>query len=302
MKLTIMSLTIALIGMGLDNHIMAQEPTSKNDGWAVLHSFKNAPFPDESRANGHTYDGKFYSTPEHYSDSTVGIYIPPSFKPDKKFDFVVHFHGWNNHVSNVFERYELKRQFDATGLNAILLVPEGPQDAPDSSGGKFERLPGAFKALMEEVFDYLKTEHKLGRSKAIGNITLTAHSGGYNVVSAILKHGGLREQIMDVVLFDASYGGLDGYVDWVSEGHGRRLVSIFTEHLAVRNYQLITMLQSKAIPFQTLMDGALTEQILAPRKAIFIHTMDIEHDEVMQKRDYFALFLKGAKSSSHSHD
>ncbi len=296
MRLSLAGMIVMLLNNLLGVNAMAQSDKGVNTGWTVLHSFKNAPFPDESRANGHTYDGKFYSTPEHYSDSTVGIYIPAHFHPGKKINFVVHFHGWNNHVSNVFDRYELKRQFDAAGLNAVLLVPEGPKDAPDSSGGRLERQPDAFKLLVEEVFDFLKAGHRLGTANRIGGITLTAHSGGYNVVSAILKHGGLRQNVTDVVLFDASYGGLEGYVDWIAEGHGRRLLSIFTEHLAVRNYQLITMLQSKGIPFQTLMDGALTEELLAPRKAIFIHTTEIEHDEIMQKRDYFTLFLKGVKS------
>ena len=274
--------------------VMAMDVAKADDGWIDLHRFKNAPFPDESRSAGHTYDGKFYSTEEHYSDNTVGIYIPPGFKPGKAIDFVVHFHGWNNHVSNVFDRYQLKRQFNETGLNAILLVPEGPKDAPDSSGGKLERVPGAFKLLMEEILTYLKEQKRIPDANLVGKITLTAHSGGYNVVSAILKRGGITSNITDVVLFDASYGGLDGFIDWSTERRGRRLVSIFTEHLAVRNYEMLTMLKSKQADFIAIMDKELTPIKLSPRKPIFIHTTDIVHDEVMQKRDYFKLFLMGA--------
>lgn len=261
------------------------------EGQTLLRPFQNAPYPHASRAQGYTYQGKLFDAAGHYSDSTVGIFIPTGYRPSDTVDYVVHFHGWSNHVSAVLDHYALRQQFVESKLNAILLVPQGPEDATDSGGGKLELEPGAFAALIQEVTDFLVAAGKI-HTHRIGKIALSTHSGGYKVTSAILVQGGLRDHITDVLLFDSSYGGLEGFTDWVSEGHGRRLVSIFTEHLAPENFMLITLLQKRHAAFDTLLEPDLKENILLPRHTIFIHTLDLPHDEIMQKRNYFALFLR----------
>ena len=261
------------------------------EGQTLLRPFKNAPYPHASREKGFTYDGKLFDAPTHYNDSTVGIFIPAGFRPSDTVDYVVHFHGWSNHVSAVLDHYELRQQFVQSGLNAILLVPQGPKDATDSGGGKLERDKGAFEALIREVTQFLQAAGKIHTGR-IGHIALTTHSGGYLVTSSILVQGGLRDHITDVLLFDSSYGGLEGFTDWVGEGHGRRLVSIFTQHLSQQNYMLITLLQKHHSPFEAIMESDLKEEMLLPRRSLFLHTLDLPHDEIMQKRDYFALFLR----------
>jgi len=264
-------------------------------GDTLLHSFANAPYPHPSRAAGHTYSGVTFSAAEHYSDSTVGIFIPEGYRQGKTVNYVVHFHGWSNHASQVLDRYHLREQMKAAGVNAILLVPQGPKDAQDSGGGKLELDPGAFKLLISEVTEFLTQQGKL-HTHTIGKIVLSTHSGGYAVTSAILDHGGLTDHITDVLLFDSSYGGLDWFAIWIAHSpgphHSRRLVSIFTAHLAPENYMLITLLQKNHTPYTTNMESEISEELLLPRKAIFFHTTDIEHDEIMQKKQFFTLFLK----------
>jgi hypothetical protein len=261
------------------------------EGQTILHPFKNAPYPHTSREKGYTYNGKFFDAPTHYSDSTVGIFIPAGYKPSETVDYVVHFHGWSNHVSTVLDHYELRRQMAGSGLNAILLVPQGPKDSTDSGGGRLELEPGAFEALINEVTQFLNREGKI-KTESIGHIALSTHSGGYRVTSAILIHGGLRDHITDVLLFDSSYGGLEGFVNWMQQGHGHRLVSIFTRHLAPENFMLLTMFQKLHIPTETVLEPDMKEPLLLSRKPIFVHTLDIEHDEIIQKRSYFTLFLR----------
>ena len=70
-------------------------------GQLIVQSFASAPFPHPERAEGHKYKEEFYSAAEHYSDSTVAIFIPKGFRETGKIDFVVHFHGWRNHVDEV---------------------------------------------------------------------------------------------------------------------------------------------------------------------------------------------------------
>ena len=96
-------------------------------GELALPQFKSAPFPYKSRIDGYIYEGKTYPADQNYADSTVGVFIPKQFKPGKEINFVVHFHGWNNHVAKVFTDYDLERQMNMSGLNAVLLVPQGPK-------------------------------------------------------------------------------------------------------------------------------------------------------------------------------
>ena len=260
------------------------------EGETALHAFQNAPFPYSSRAKGYTYDGKFYDAPTHYSDSTIGIFIPRGYKPAAEVDYVVHFHGWSNHVATVLDHYELRRQFTASGRNAILLVPQGPKDAQDSSGGKLEADPGAFEALLREITQFLVESGKIHTAR-IGSIALSTHSGGYLVTGAILRQTALRSHITDVLLFDSSYGELEAFANWAAEKH-HRLVSIFTRHLAPENFMLTTLLQKRHTACRSILEPDLTPVLLTARQPLFIHTLDLPHDEVMQKHDYFALFLR----------
>ena len=218
--------------------------------------FVSAPFPHPARADGHTYHDEFYSAKDHYSDSTVAMFIPKNFRATDKIDFVVHFHGWNHTVAGTLPEYKLIEQFSASGKNAILIVPQGPFNAPDSFGGKLEDTNG-FKIFMDEAMEKLRASGALaelerrsptrpgaglkragsetgapdaeGRAPEIGNIILSGHSGGYHVMAAIVDHGGLSGKIKEVWLFDALYGGTENFVEWQKSQNGR-LLDIYTDH------------------------------------------------------------------------
>ncbi len=186
----------------------------------------HAMFPDSARAQGHRYDGKLYSAGEHYRDSSVAIFIPQAFVPGDAVDFVVHFHGWNNNIDTTFARYQLAQQMAASRKNAILLVPEGPFNAPDSYGGKLE-YTGMFKELISEVVDTLVGREVL-RSRAVGSIVLAGHSGAYRVMSFILLRGGLTDHICDGSSLTLSTVRPEKFARWLDRSNGR-LVDIFTQ-------------------------------------------------------------------------
>jgi hypothetical protein len=260
-----------------------------DDGTLILKEFDSAPFPHPSRRDGWTNKSGVVYPPEKYRDRTVGILIPKSFRPTDKLNLIVHFHGHDNYVANVMDTYHLGAEVVASGQNAVLIVPQGPRQAADSNFGKMED-PGGFETLIRDVARFLHDEKKIPTTD-IGRITITAHSGGYKAASAVVAVGGLSDHITDVLLFDASYGGLDRFADFIAGGSNRRLVSIFTEHLASENVQLMAMLGKKGAPYDLLLDEKLSPQMLAPRKAIFIHTLDLAHDEVIAKRHHYAMFL-----------
>jgi hypothetical protein len=272
---------------------------NKSDaGETILRPFATAPFPHVSRAAGYTNNenGTFFDA-SHYSDSTIGIFVPAGYRPSTgSVDFLVHLHGWSNHVSRVLDRYQLREQVEGSGLNAILVVPQGPKDAQDSGDGKLEHDPGAFAAMLRDVANFLLASQKT-RTANIGRIILSAHSGGYKGASYILQIGGLTDHITDVLLFDAAYADLDGFSNWEAGKGGRRFVSVFTDDTIGGNVQLIAALQSRKKPFTVLQGKDLNEAQLSRRESIFIYTPDLPHDETMQGRRYYELFLKTSRLS-----
>jgi hypothetical protein len=143
---------------------------------------------------------------------------------------------------------------------------------------------------MEEVAAYLADSGRIP-SPAIGNIVLGAHSGGYEVTSGILQRGGLTDHITDVLLYDASYGELAGFADWVKGGKNRRLISMFTEHLASANVQLMAMLTARSVPFRVMLEPDASDTVLERRGALFLHTLDLAHNDVIAKHDTFARWV-----------
>jgi len=268
------------------------EETNAAQGRLIVASFASAPFPHPARAEGHTYQGKLYAAAEHYADSTVAIYIPKGFRETDRIDFVVHFHGWNNTVAGTLETFHLAEQLVASGKNAILVVPEGPHDAPDSFGGKLEDA-GGFQRFMDEVLATLRDRAGFKRETfSAGRIILSGHSGGYHVMAGILDRGGLTKNADEVWLFDAFYGQTDSFVGWAQRSPGR-LIDLYTDHGGTKEEteKLITHLRAVDTTIFQAEEAQLDPASLTGRHYVFIHT-DLTHNEVLDKRGEFALFLK----------
>ncbi|MDQ6631904.1 MAG: hypothetical protein M3Y82_09125 [Verrucomicrobiota bacterium] len=260
-------------------------------GELILTNFVSAPFPHPKRAQGYKNEkGEFFPAQKHYQDSTVAIFIPKGFRPGRKLDFVIHFHGWHNHVSGVLERYQLIEQFQESGRNAILIIPQGPFDAPDSFDGKLEDENG-LKNFMSEVMSTLAQKNNF-QKKEIGKIILSGHSGGYQVMASILARGGLSKQIEEVWLFDALYAQTKKFTDWFDQ-HSGRLLNIYTEHGGTKKEteKLMADLKNKNVSFLAKNEKEITPEDLQKNKLIFIFT-ELAHDEVLHKHKTFLQFLK----------
>jgi hypothetical protein len=259
------------------------------NGNLIVTKFESAPFPHPDRAQGHYYKTNFYSAAEHYSDSTVAIFIPKGFRPGKTIDFVVHFHGWGNNVAHALEHYRLIEQFSASHRNAILIVPQGPYDASDTFDGKLEDTNG-FARFMTEALNVLETKANFRQPK-LGKIILSGHSGGYGVISSILDHGGLNYHIREVWLFDALYGRTEKFVKWFSEEPHVRFIDIYTDHGGTREEteKLMTDLEHKKTPIVFANEKDAKPAQLQNR-LVFIYTGN-SHDVVMQNNDTFLGFL-----------
>jgi hypothetical protein len=260
-------------------------------GRLIITQFVSAPFPHPSRAEGRKYQNEFFPADKHYADSTVAVFIPKDFRETGRVDFVVHFHGWRNTVAGTLQQYKLIEQLVASGKNAVLIVPEGPHDAPDSAGGKLEE-PDGFKRFMDEVIATLRKRGVFKRDFVLGDIILSGHSGGYLVMSAIVDHGGLTPRVKEVWLFDALYAQGDKFLAW-SQQPGGRLVNIYTDNggTKVRTEEMMTALKERGTNFLAATDREVTTSELRTNKFIFLHT-DMGHNDVLEKRKTFGEFLK----------
>jgi len=239
--------------------------------WARI-PLSNSPFPHPARRDGYrTSSGEFYPYKGHYDDSTAVVVIPKGFhEVNRAVDLIVHFHGHRNDALNVMEQFALPQELLASGKNAILVIAQGPKNAPDSFGGKMEE-PGGFRAFVTELLQVLQREGKIEHAEP-GRIIVTAHSGGYRPAAFVLAVGGLTDHIREVYLFDAFYAQLAKFFDW-ARGDDRRLVSIYTEHLADEHEAFMQMLRRAGIPFGTS---------LAERRRITLMATDVCHDCVIR--------------------
>jgi len=260
-------------------------------------SLPSAPFPHPSRANGHDYDKVHYSTEAAYSDSTVGIYVPANFRDGANIDAIVHFHGWHNHVDDVFRRYRLREQVEASGVGAILIVPQGPKDAPDSGDGKLELDRGGLARLLADVLAYLNAQ-RATKASAIGRVAITAHSGGYGGAGGSLLLGGV-DAITDVILFDAAYGYFDAFAGWADASPAHHFLSVFTADTSMGNATLMAEMQAAAHSDVRVFDAdAMTLAQLQTRAPTFAETRTVAHDDLMQKFSWYELFLKATALAS----
>lgn len=268
------------------------EETYAPYGRLILTSFASAPFPHPMRAEGHTYQGKSYPAKEHYSDSTVALFIPKGFRETERIDFVVHFHGWHNSVAGALGTFRLIEQFAASGKNAVLVVPEGPRHAPDSFGGKLEDADG-FARFIAEVVATLRTRAGFERKEfSVGRVILSGHSGGYRVIAGILDRGGLPKNADEVWLFDGLYGRVDSYLAWADRTHGR-LINLYTDGGGTKDEseKLKARLIARGTAVLAVEETAVVANTLKGAPFIFIHT-ELGHNDVVSKRDQFTLFLK----------
>jgi hypothetical protein len=261
-------------------------------GQLIVTQLASAPFPHPKRAEGHTYQKQLYPAAEHYSNNTVAIFIPKGFRETGQVDFVVHFHGWKNNVEGVLGRYQLIEQLMESGRNAVLVVPQWPRNAPDSFGGKLED-PDGFKRFMADVVDTLRQQSALKKKDfAIGQIVLSGHSGGYEVISAIVDRGGLTEHVREVWLFDALYAQTDKFLAWIDR-HLGRFIDIYTEHGGTKaeTEQLMAKLKQRGTAVFAGKEGEAKPLDLQTNKLVFLYT-DLPHNEVVHKRQEFREFLK----------
>lgn len=257
-------------------------------GRLIRYASAYAMFPDTARAKGHDYNGKHYDAATHYSDSSILIYIPAKYKPERSLRLVFWFHGWGNNIDSACRQYALLEQVEASGHNLVFVFPEGPKNAPDSYGGKLEQPP-VFQALVSEVLGKLKKEHLVKNNARHYAITLAGHSGAYRVISRIIN----QTPVDEVILFDAMYGGNEAYLQWLSDP-AHRFINIYTKEGGTFDNSQWIMKQlndSLHIPFVKCNEEDVKPAMLSTNQKLFIYSSK-GHNEVITNNRNWERFLR----------
>jgi len=261
-------------------------------GEILIPQFSSAPFPHANRVNGHTYNKLTFSADQHYSDSSVAIFIPKGFNQTKRINLVIYFHGWYNSIDSACAQFRLIEQFSESKKNALFVFPEGPKYSPDSFGGRMEEKDG-LKNLVNDVLNFLKKEKKI-TSGQVGSIILAGHSGAFRVMAFCLMRGGLTKNISDVMLFDALYAQTEKYSHWIDNNRGR-IINIYTDDGGTKNESesLMADLDGWNISYFKTEETALKYNDLKNNRLIFIHS-DLTHNGVIAARNQFREFLQSS--------
>jgi hypothetical protein len=249
-------------------------------------------FPDTGRAAGHLYDSVLYSTPAHYSDSSVIITTPEHFNANNSADLIFWFHGWNNNIDTAVIKYGLARQFEQSKINAVLVLAETAKNSPDSYGGKLEQT-NTFAMLVTDVLNKLAGEKLISKNCTPGNILLMGHSGAYRVMAHILDNGNLP--VSEVVLFDALYANTESFMKWITVNNDHRFIDIYTDHGGTldETKNMMQELSAKNILFDSTEETQLTNDALRSNRILFIHSVH-QHDYIIQNPDNFKLYLENS--------
>jgi hypothetical protein len=126
----------------------------------------------------------------------------------------------------------------------------------------------------------------------LGQVVLAGHSGGYEVISAIVDRGGLTDHVREVWLFDGLYAQTDRFVAWIDKRQGR-FIDIYTEHggTKAKTEQMMATLKQRGTPFFAGNEGDTKPMDLQTNRLIFLYT-DLGHNDVLHKRQQFRDYLK----------
>jgi hypothetical protein len=283
-----------LVLSSLPFFLLAQEPSKKfaEYGELLITQLSSAPFPHPRRASGHTYQKQLYPADKHYSDGSVAIFTPRGFRQTDSVDIVVHLHGWRNNIDTTLSRYKLPQQLYESGKNAILVVPEGPRNAPDSFAGKLEDA-GGLKRFIADVVDFLFSRSII-KTHSVGKIILSGHSGAYEGIAFALMRGGIPEKIREVFLFDALYGDTEKFTYWIDRFNGK-LINIYTDSggTAWETKAMMEDLAGWGIPYLAKDEFAFSPSDFHTNRLIFVHT-DLEHEMVVSARMQFREYLRAS--------
>lgn len=249
-------------------------------------------FPDSVRKETpREYNGKTFAWQQHYYDSSVLVYIPAQFNKKLPFKLVFWIHGWYSNIDSAFVRCNLKDALDSCWQNFILLMPEGPKNAPDSYAGKWEK-PNQFNLFVADIQQQLLKQKLI--TKPTKNTIYAGHSGAYKAIANMLHFG--NATCNAVILFDALYGEANKFFNYIKANPNTYFFNVyckdggtyknsvgFSADLMVANYRTCNKVEQDISP--TAFEICKIAHIFS----------SLEHSEVVTKTKYFRWLLMNVR-------
>ena len=239
------------------------------------------PFLDttDGTRRGHTSPrGGIYWEDQTYSDKRVLLAIPPHFDPRRPAYLIVFFHGNNTLLArDVVARQRVPQQLAESRLNAVLVAPQFAVDALNSSAGRFWE-PHVFARFLDEAAGNLAKLYGDRRTRAMFDripVVIVAYSGGYMPASAALSVGGADDRLAGVILFDALYGEIDTFADWIAK---RKPSTFFFSAYSLSSADENTTLQQELVQNNVSFSTSLPRTLRAGSVG-FLAVGDIPHQD-----------------------
>jgi hypothetical protein len=231
-------------------------PGGHGCGRGLTIELPSAPFPHPSAS---------------FTDDRVRIFVPDDLRDVGVQDLVVHFHGHNTELDATLAAHRYEQHLCASGVNGILVVPQGPVQTASGNFGKLMD-PGGLAALVQQVMVVLYREGSI-LSPQLGELVLTAHSGGYVAVATNLDPAINALPVAHVHLYDAIYGFASRFVDYVEAGGVLRSNYTPFGGTVDQNQQVIASLEQAGVAVAT----EPTQRALRDAPVI-IYAADSSHD------------------------
>lgn len=209
-------------------------PGSQPCGRGLTIELPSAPFPHPSAS---------------FTDARVRIFVPEALRDVGEQDLVVHFHGHSTDLDQTLAGHLYQQHVCASGVNGILVVPQGPVQTPSGNFGKLMDA-GGLAALVQQVLVVLYREGAIV-SPVLGELVLTAHSGGYVAVATNLDPDVNALPVAHVHLYDAIYGYASRFIDYAVAGG--RLRSNYTPFggTVEQHQQVLAGIEQAGVPVAT---------------------------------------------------
>ena len=164
----------------------------------------------------------------------------------------------------------------------MLVAPQLAVNAADSSAGRFYNA-GEFRRFVEEAGVHLARLHGGNqRTRAAIEslpVIVVAYSGGYAPAAWAAYHGGLRDRLRGIILFDALYAEMDKFATWIERRGSAFFFSAYSRSARDENEVLQRMLAERRIDFATSLPSKLV-----PGSVTFLATADdVLHAEFVTK-------------------
>jgi len=292
-------LALALAGCG------AAATSGGSDGGAPPGDLSASAPSDGGGSDGATSDGSAAATylltldagafPPTTAHPSALVYLPRGFDPTPPLAVVVFIHGFSNCVENVVRdaggectpdggtraAYALSAQLEATGKNALLLVPEIDYDQQTGAPGNLGTSDG-FKALLAETLADLSGPLHGATVADVGTLIVTSHSGGYQAAAGIASKGGVPVDEID--LFDSLYGNTADFDAWAKAvTAGKRFADVYTQGGGtLSNSQAMATRAQAWVPAAELLDDRTTDTLTDAQYAheLLFKLSGLSHDGV----------------------